>query len=130
MKVTFTDQAKEHVARYMAPDKKILLDYDDGVGPFSAVGDCSLGRSFQLIFVDKDLSLPDFDQEIDSNIGKIFIKSESASQFEDEMEMRFNKNFFTMPLVSKYDTLTENVEVIDYSGKTVAATTQGKTHDC
>ncbi|MCT3443227.1 iron-sulfur cluster biosynthesis family protein, partial [Limosilactobacillus fermentum] len=40
--LTFTEAAKERVARYLSPDKKIILDYDDGVGPFSKLGDCSL----------------------------------------------------------------------------------------
>lgn len=38
MDLTFTEAAKERVARYLSPDKKIILDYDDGVGPFSKLG--------------------------------------------------------------------------------------------
>lgn len=116
MKITFTDEAKKRVERYLGPNKKILLDYDDGVGPFSAIGNCSLENGYQLIFVDQDISLPDFDRALESNIGQILIKGESLPQFEDEMEIRFNQHLFTMPLVSRKGILTDNIEVIDYSG--------------
>ncbi len=42
MNITFTDQAIERLQRYELSSKKMLLDFDDGVGPFSAVGSCSL----------------------------------------------------------------------------------------
>lgn len=129
MKLTFTEEAKKRVARYLAPDKRILLDFDDGVGPFSAIGSCSLDGGYQLIFVDRETELPEFDRALDSNIGQILIKGESLVQFDDEMEVRFNRQLFTMPLVSRRGTLTENVEVIDYSGIPLP-TNSGLTHDC
>lgn len=129
MNVTFTDDALQRIKRYLSPAKKILLDYDDGVGPFSAVGDCSLDSGYQLLFVDKDLAVPDYDRRIDSNIGPILIKGESLPQFEEEMEVRFNRHLFTLPLVSRKGILTDNLEVIDYSG-TPGATQQGTSHDC
>lgn len=129
MKVTFTDEARKRIERYLAPGKKILLDYDDGVGPFSAIGNCSLESGYQLIFVDSGVSLPDFNRALESNIGQILIKGESLPQFEDEMEVRFNQHLFTMPLVSRKGILTDNIEVIDYSGIPLPAQ-QGKAHDC
>lgn len=129
MKVTFTDEAKKRVERYLGPNKKVVLDYDDGVGPFSAIGNCSLDSNYQLIFVDQEVSLPDFDHALESNIGQILIKGESLPQFEDEMEVRFNQRLFTMPLVSRKGTLTDNIEVIDYSGIPLP-NQQGGTHDC
>lgn len=129
MNVTFTDGALQRVNRYLSPDKKVLLDYDDGVGPFSSVGNCSLDSGYQLIFVDRDLAVPDYDLQISSNIGPILIKGESRPQFEDEMEVRFNRHLFTMPLVSRKGVLTDNLEVVDYSGGPRSAQ-QGVAHDC
>lgn len=129
MNLTFTDGARQRIQRYLSPDKKMLLDYDDGVGPFSAIGNCSLESSYQLIFVDKDLAVPDYDRQIDSNLGPLLIKGESLPQFEDEMEVRFNRHLFTMPLVSRKGVLTDNVELVDYSGGPATAT-QLTTHDC
>lgn len=129
MNITFTDGAKQRIQRYLSPDKKMLLDYDDGVGPFSAIGNCSLESGYQLIFVDKDLAVPDYDRQIDSNLGPLLIKGESLPQFEDEMEVRFNRHLFTLPLVSRKGTLTDNVELVDYS-EGPATATQATTHDC
>lgn len=129
MKLTFTEEAKKRVARYLGPNKRILLDFDDGVGPFSAIGSCSLDGGYQLIFVDRDADLPEFDRTLDSNIGQVLIKGESIAQFDDQMEVRFNRQFFTMPLVSPTGTLTDNVEVVDYSNIPLP-NNQGPTHDC
>lgn len=129
MKLTFTDAARQRIDRYRGPAKKVLLDYDDGVGPFSAVGTCSLDNGYQLIFVDKGLKTVDYDVQIDSNIGPIFIKGESIAQFEDEMEVRFNKHLFTLPLVSRKGILTENVELLDYSNGHLPDQ-QMTNHDC
>ena len=116
MKLTFTDEAKERVARYLGSGKKMLLDFDDGVGPFSKTGSCSLDGGYRLLFVNQQTTVPEFNQLLDSNLGPILIKGESRTQFDDEMEVRFNRQFFTMPLVSSHRTLTDNVEAVDYSG--------------
>ena len=129
-KLMVTDEALARIKRHLRPDKQIVLDFDDGVGPFSAIGNCNLEANYRLIFVNKDVDLPDFDEKGSSNIGDIHIKSELYAniQFEDQMEIRFDPKHFTMPLVSPTKILTDNIEVVDideplqkeYSG----------THDC
>lgn len=131
MKTLFvTDAAKERIAKYISSDKQIILDFDDGVGPFSAIGNCNLDANYKLIFVNKDVDLPDFDEKVSSNIGDIYIKSELYAniQFEDKMELRFNPRHFTLPLVTPTKILTDNVEVLDISEPVKTAYTG--THDC
>lgn len=130
MQLTFTDGAKKRLARYLTPDKKMILDFDDGVGPFSAVGDCGLGANYKLVFVDKDRSFPDFDSKISSNLGDIYYKGYTKPQYAEKMEIRFNPRYFTMPLVTPFETLTDNVELLDLSSADVATKTQEGTHDC
>ena len=101
MKTLFvTDEAKKRIAKYISPDKRIVLDFDDGVGPFSAVGNCNLDANYKLIFVNKDIELTDFDERVSSNIGDIYIKSEwyASAQFEDQMELRFDPKHIALPL--------------------------------
>lgn len=129
--LTFTDEAKKRVEKYLSPDKAIVLDFDDGVGPFSAIGNCNLDANYRLIFVNKDADLHDFDEKVESNIGDIYIKSEMYAniQFEDQMEVRFNPKYFTLPLMSPTKgILTENLEVVDLSEP--VATEYNGTHDC
>lgn len=128
--LTVTDAALDRIKKYLSPDKKIVLDFDDGVGPFSAIGNCSLDANYRLIFVNKDVDTPDFDEKVSSNIGDIYIKSEAYAnvQFENQMELRFDPKHFTMPLVSPTKILTDNVEVVDISEP--LETEYSGTHDC
>lgn len=129
-KLIVTDKAMERLQRYISPDKRVVLDFDDGVGPFSAIGNCNLDANYRLIFVDKGVDLPDFDERVSSNIGDIYIKSELYAnvQFEDQMELRFDPKYFTMPLVSPTKILTDNVEVVEINEPLKAA--YSGTHDC
>ena len=128
--LTVNDAALDRIKKYLSPDKKIVLDFDDGVGPFSAIGNCSLDANYRLIFVNKDVDTPDFDEKVSSNVGDIYIKSEAYAnvQFEDQMELRFDPKHFTMPLVSPTKILTDNVEVVDISEP--LETEYSGTHDC
>ena len=130
MYLTFTDKAQERLQRYLGKDKKIILDYDDGVGPFSAMGNCSLDVNFKLVFVDKDMDLPDFDAHFDSNLGPVYYKGFDKPQYAEEMTLDFNKNFFTLPLKSPMGMLTDNVEVVDYEQEKQNQVVMNKTHDC
>lgn len=129
-KLTVTAAAMDRLRKYMSPDKQIVLDFDDGVGPFSAIGNCNLDVNYRLIFVNRDVKLPDFDEIVSSNIGDIRIKSEwyASAQFEDQMELRFDSKHFTMPLVSPTKILTDNVEVVEINEP--LKTEYSGTHDC
>ena len=129
-KLTVTAAAMDRLRKYMSPDKQIVLDFDDGVGPFSAIGNCNLDANYRLIFVNRDGKLPDFDEIVSSNIGDIRIKSEwyASAQFEDQMELRFDPKHFTMPLVSPTKILTDNVEVVEINEP--LKTEYSGTHDC
>ena len=129
MNITFTDQAIERLQRYELSSKKMLLDFDDGVGPFSAVGSCSLDGDYRLILVKEDLDTPDYNEKITSNLGDVFIKDHTAVQFDDEMEVRFNPRYFTMPLVSPQRVLTDNLEVLDLSNTDLNSQID-RAHDC
>ncbi|WP_295745541.1 iron-sulfur cluster biosynthesis family protein [uncultured Limosilactobacillus sp.] len=129
-KLTVTTEALERIKGHLSPTKKIVLDFDDGVGPFSAIGNCNLDANYRLIFVNHDVDLPDFDEVVSSNIGDIYIKSELYAnvQFEPEMELRFDRRHFALPLVSPKGVLTENVELVDID-QPVDHQYAG-THDC
>lgn len=119
MEITFTQAAKERVAKYLGPDKKLLLSIDDGVGPFSKMGTCAQGGAFQLIVVNKSAHFKDFDAVVDSNLGPIEYKGYSQNQMDPAMKIDFNKTYFTMPMTSANGTLTENVELRDFSDQPV-----------
>ena len=129
-KLIVTDAALTRIKPHLLPNKKIVLDFDDGVGPFSAIGNCSLDANYRMVFVNQDADLPDFDEKISSNIGDIYIKSELYAnvQFEPEMELRFDRRHMTLPLVSPKGILTDNVELVDIDQPVNSEYTG--THDC
>lgn len=130
MDLTFTDDVKERIARYLSPDKRIILDYDDGVGPFSKVGNCSLAANYKLIFIAKDVVLPDFDAHFPSNLGDVYYKGFDAPQYSAGMELRFNPTYFTMALTSPQGVLTDSVEILDVTETVDTVVRQVTTHDC
>ncbi len=129
MKLTFTDAAKKRLARYLSPTKKLVLDFDDGVGPFSALGNCSLDVNFKLVFVDQDQELPDFDAHFSSNLGEVYYKGYTKPQYAEEMTLDFEPTFFTMPLKSPQGVLCDNMEVVDLA-QVPATNLAGQAHDC
>lgn len=130
MQLTFTNAAQKRLSKYLSDNKQMLLDYDDGVGPFSATGSCSMDNNFKLIFVDKDKQYKDFDASLNSNLGTIFYKGYTRPQLEDQMTVRFNPHTFTMPLSTPHGLLTEDLEILDFSGQKAPVLEVGPAHDC
>ncbi|HJF53877.1 MAG TPA: iron-sulfur cluster biosynthesis family protein [Limosilactobacillus coleohominis] len=130
MYLTFTDDVKQRLSRYLGTSKKMLLDYDDGVGPFSALGNCSLDDNFKLIFVNQSQSFKDFDASFDSNLGKIYYKGYTKPQLADQMTVSFNPHVFTMPLKSPQGILTDDLEILDVSDNQPQQIQMTKAHDC
>ncbi len=112
MKLIFSKSAQQKLKEYL-DSKKVLLDYDDGVGPFSQKGDFPNGQHFHLVFVDKDAILPDFDQTIDSNLGLVWIKGEASDQLDEQMEIRLNEQWNTFSLAGSNSILDAAVEIIN-----------------
>lgn len=96
MKLTITDQAAQRLAPYMDEQHKILLSFDDGVGPFSDLGFCSLEVSFDVIVVDADTDVPDYQGVLETNHGNWYYKPYSAPQFDEHMKLDFVNNSLTL----------------------------------
>ncbi|MBS9336634.1 iron-sulfur cluster biosynthesis family protein [Fructobacillus papyrifericola] len=98
MKLTFSDAAKARLEKLAGPDKKMVLDFDDGVGPFSDEANCTLALSFNLLFVPKDTDLSEFGATIDSNMGVVYAKPYSLDQMDDEMTVDLNEKYLRYSL--------------------------------
>ena len=98
MKLTFTDAAKARLEKFATPDKKIVLDFDDGVGPFSKEANCTLALSFNLLFVPKNTDLSEFGATIDSNLGTVYAKPYSTDQMDEEMTIDVNQKYLRYSL--------------------------------
>ena len=131
MDLTFTKEAQQRLQKYLGGQNyRMILDFDDGVGPVSKLGNCSLDVNYKLIFVDQDEELPDFNAHFDSNLGPIYYKDFDAPQYDEHMTLDFNPRYFTLPLKSDYRMLTDNVEVMRVSHADLTTAQTGPAHDC
>lgn len=131
MDLTFTTEAQERLQKYLqGKDYRMILDFDDGVGPFSKLGNCSLDVNYKLVFVDPDEELPDFNAHFESNLGPINYKDFDKPQYDEHMTIDFNPRYFTLPLKSDQRLLTDNVEVLRVSHTDLSAVQTGPAHDC
>ncbi|GAB6092085.1 iron-sulfur cluster biosynthesis family protein [Furfurilactobacillus curtus] len=119
MRLTITPAAQAKLAPLMKPHTQLLLSYDDGVGPYSAVGFCSLDTAFDLLVVDQDQGTPDYDEAIDSNLGEIKVKGYSKAQLAEQMRLDLNPTFNTLRLTSDHEQLDPNVQLKDLTTQQV-----------
>ncbi|MEJ6399818.1 iron-sulfur cluster biosynthesis family protein [Nicoliella lavandulae] len=94
MKMVITDAAKAKIDQVFNSNDKLLLSLDDGVGPFSDEGSCSVDTSFDLVVVNADLDTPDYDKAIDSNMGPVYYKGYSGQYIDDpglKLDVQFNQ---------------------------------------
>lgn len=115
MKIEITTEAQAKLQKYVTPDKKILLDLDDGFGRFSGQGDCALITKFRIIVVDATEDLTDYPVELESELGTIYFKR-SAQDFLDEKGMSLKVDPKTQLLIfaNTKETIDKSVNIIDY----------------
>ncbi|TLQ16634.1 iron-sulfur cluster biosynthesis family protein [Lentilactobacillus parafarraginis] len=92
MKLTITDQAFAKLREAVPADSRLLLSFDDGVGPFSKVGVCSLDTSYDIIAVAKDARTPDYEQTLATNHGDWQLKGYSAVYLDNNMKLDFKNH--------------------------------------
>lgn len=116
MKLTITNDALLKIKQlYQPKNHKLLLSFDDGVGPFSSMGVCSLDTSFQLLIVNAKLPTPDYSATIESKLGTIYYKKYSKQYLGDNLKLDFNSRYHTLPLSSNSEVIDSNVALIDLS---------------
>ncbi|KRM98638.1 iron-sulfur cluster biosynthesis family protein [Loigolactobacillus rennini] len=114
MFLTITDAAQQKLAKYISPDKQVILDLDDGVGKYSKVGSCSLNMSYRLLVVDKSEDIShDYSGTLDSTIGQLHIKPYSTQYLDDNMRLDVNPRLNTLGLSSDSEQMDPNVNIVD-----------------
>lgn len=111
MKLTFEEAAKVKVEELLQDGKVMVLDFDDGVGPFSNEGTCTLDLSFKLFIVDKSRLTADFDRTFDSDLGTIYYKGYSAEQMDENMGINLGK-YLQFQLKGESGILDSNIDVV------------------
>ncbi|WP_179393952.1 iron-sulfur cluster biosynthesis family protein [Lacticaseibacillus absianus] len=79
--LTMTPEAQEKISDWLPADRALVLDLDDGVGPFSKAGVCSLDVSFRLLAVPRDDLAAPYTETVSSPVGPVHIKDYTANYF-------------------------------------------------
>ncbi|KRN76652.1 iron-sulfur cluster biosynthesis family protein [Weissella minor] len=116
MKLTFNDVAQEKIAKHLHDSTKIVLDFDDGVGPFSDAATCTLDLAFHLVFAREDQLTADFDETIDSNLGAVYVKGYSMQQMDENMTLSVDK-YLNISLKGDGGALDDHVILMDVQDK-------------
>lgn len=117
MKLTVTDRAYQKIMAHVPLNSKLLLSFDDGVGPFSKVGVCSLDTAFDIIAVDPDANVPDYDQALLSNKGSWAYKGYSKIYLNENMKLDVKNN--QLILSGDSGVLDSEVDIQDLTGQKV-----------
>ncbi|MBM7617181.1 uncharacterized protein YqkB [Weissella uvarum] len=116
MKLTFKDDAKQKIEQHMREDTKLVLDFDDGVGPFSDEATCTLDLAFHVVLARPDQLTHDFDDTIESNLGDVYVKKYSEAQMDENMTLSMDK-YLNLSLKGDGGTLDDHVILVDVQDK-------------
>lgn len=101
--------------RIWAMTKKLLLTFEDGVGPYSQHAMIHMQVQFSLNVVKASDPATDYDTEIDSNLGPILIKGYSQEDLNAHMNVHFNKTLNTLVLSGDGGDIDTNMGFIDFT---------------
>ncbi|KRK86210.1 iron-sulfur cluster biosynthesis family protein [Lentilactobacillus sunkii] len=111
MKLTITNEAIQQLKKAFPADSRLLLSFDDGVGPFSKVGICSLDTSYDVIAVDQDAKTPDYNTQLEANFGDWAFKGYSKIYLDQDMKLDYKNN--RIVLSSEAGIMDSNIELKD-----------------
>ncbi len=83
-------EAQKKLQPLLDEGKDLLLDFDDGVGPLSNVGTCTLASVFRIVAVSPGAEEKDYNKSLNSNIGTFRYKGYSEMYMDDQMRLEIN----------------------------------------
>lgn len=115
MKIDFKPEALAKIQPHLGDGKKLLLTFEDGVGPYSqhAMIHMQIQFSFNVVAADADVS--DYQTWLDSNLGKVGIKDYSAEDLDENMVVRLNESSDSLVLSGDGGIIDINLGFIDFT---------------
>jgi uncharacterized protein YqkB len=113
MKLQVTREAQEKMNAIRQEGDRILLDFEDAIGPFVEAGaSCQLYPNFRVLFVPKEFpesELAVYDDRVETELGIVYIKSTSERYLDNETKISIEAAYQRMQLVSDSGVLAANV---------------------
>ncbi|MCH4170019.1 MAG: iron-sulfur cluster biosynthesis family protein [Lactobacillus sp.] len=115
MHVTFDDHTVAKIKENWKDGDRLLLTFEDGVGPYSQHAMIHMQVQFSINIIGPDMSLDTYDDTIDSNLGKIYVKGYSKDSLDENMTVKFKPTYSTMELSGDIGSIDDNVGFIDFT---------------
>lgn len=113
MKLSITPAAQEQINKVYQPDDILVLDFEDGQGPFVDAGaSCQLYPHFRLLFVPNHFSkeeLSFYDDQLETELGTVYTKKSSEAFLDKEVRFSVEKSYQRLQLTSDSGVLAATV---------------------
>lgn len=111
--LTISPEAIAKIKPHLNEHTRLLLSYDDGVGPYSHHGLVALQVSFQLVLINDDQPYKDYDEVVETNFEPVYIKAYSGKFLSDQMKLKLQPKYQTLVLSDDSEEIDQNVEIVD-----------------
>lgn len=115
MQIKFDSAAMTKITPHLAADKKLLLTFEDGVGPYSQHAMIHMQVQFSLNVVAETANSTDYTVWLESNLGPVGIKDYSAEDLDDHMVVRLNERENALVLSGDGGIIDGNLGFIDFT---------------
>ncbi|PWG01074.1 iron-sulfur cluster biosynthesis family protein [Levilactobacillus bambusae] len=112
MTLQITEFAQEKILARMGMDRsnQLILDLDDGVGPYSEFATCSLETNYQLL-ITEHVDSTIYNQVLQSPLGPVSVKGYAHSFFSEDPKISVSSDY-NLQLSDRSGLLDSNVSLI------------------
>lgn len=110
MKLTFTTEAISKINALKTTNDQLVLDLDDGIGPFSSLL-MENGLKYRLLIVPAELVPANFDGTLTSNAGSIRFNADTGRYLDSTMQVNLNARLGTFQLSGNSGLLEPNLPI-------------------
>ena len=115
MDIHFDDDAIAKISPHLGPDKKLLLTFEDGVGPYSQHAMIHMQIQFSINVVPASDPATDYNVTLDSNLGPIGVKGYSVEDLDNQLVVHYHKAMNTLELNGAGGPIDTNMGFIDFT---------------
>lgn len=115
MEIKFDDAAMAKLSPHLAPDKRMLLTFEDGVGHYSQHAMIHMQVQFTINIIPSNEAAPDYDVEIPSNLGPVAIKGYSQEDLDPHMVVKFDDHMDIFTLSGDGGMIDDHLGFIDFT---------------
>ena len=115
MVIQFDERAVAKLQPHLGPGKRLLLTFEDGVGPYSQHAMIHMQVQFTLNVIPATAAAADYDVDLPSNLGPVGIKGYSQEDLDAHLTIRFAPNLSVFTLHGDSGAIDDNVGFIDFT---------------